>query len=91
MDAGQDAEHKLPTRQDAMNLVELCDPYQHDSPCRHGNIVNDHACYCHHPQGLRKCPIWRNYGEHDLTKWHAMGDWNADVWDGGCKYFEARQ
>ena len=71
-----------------MNLVELIDDNQHDAPCKHGNIVDGHACYCHHPQGLRKCPIWRNYGEHDLTKWHNKGDWNKDGWEGGCRYFE---
>jgi hypothetical protein len=51
--------------------------------------VDGHACYCHHPQGLRKCPIWRNYGEHNLTKWHNKGDWNKDSWEDGCPYFEA--
>jgi hypothetical protein len=71
-----------------INLVEITDDNQHDAPCKHGNIVDRHACYCHHPQGLRKCPIWRNYGEHDLAKWHNNGDWNKDSWDGGCRYFE---
>lgn len=40
-----------------------------------------HACYCHHPHGYRKCPIWRNHGEHDLSKWH------RNEKDGGCRYF----
>lgn len=71
-----------------MNIVELIDPDQHLSPCRHGNIVSGHACYCHHEKGPRKCPVWRNYGEKNLSKWHKNGDWNKEDWDGGCKYFE---
>jgi hypothetical protein len=72
-----------------MNLVELVEDEQHPSPCRHGNIVDGHACYCHHGQGPRKCPIWRHYGEHDLTRWHNRGDWDADEWSGGCRFFVA--
>mgnify|MGYP007089917719 CR=1 FL=1 len=69
-----------------INLVELLDEEQHPSPCRFGNIVDGHACYCHHDNGPRKCPIWRNFGEHDLSKW-CKGDWDADDWDGGCPFF----
>jgi len=45
-----------------INLVELCaeDEGQELSPCQHGNIVVGHACYCHHANGPRKCPQWRN-------------------------------
>jgi hypothetical protein len=68
-----------------MNLVEMIADDQHDAPCKHGNIVDGHACYCHHesPQAPRKCPIWRNYGEHDNTKWQ-KGAWD----DGKCPLFE---
>lgn len=71
-----------------MNLVELIADEQHPSPCIYGNIVDGHACYCHHPEGLRKCPIWRKYGEDELDKWHNKGDWDSMGWDGGCKLFE---
>ena len=69
-----------------MNLVELIDDDQHPAPCRHGNIVDGHACYCHHPAGdaPRKCPIWRNYGEHKLEHWRVDA-----AWEDGCPYFEA--
>ena len=64
-----------------MNIVELIADEQHPSPCRYGNIVDGHACYCHHPNAYRKCPIWRNHGEHDLSKW------NRNEREGGCRYF----
>lgn len=69
----------------SFNLVELMFDGQHPSPCAHGNIVDDHACYCHAPtpNTPRKCPIWRNYGEHDLTKWK-RGTWK----NGNCPYFK---
>jgi len=68
-----------------MNLVELIDDNQHDAPCKHGNIVDGHACYCHNedPDTPRKCPIWRNYGESDLSRW-VRGSWNR----GKCPHFE---
>lgn len=40
------------------NLVEKDD--QEPAPCKYGNIVDKHACYCHHPEAYRKCPQWRN-------------------------------
>lgn len=56
-----------------MNIVEMIAgaDEQTDSPCKHGNIVESHACYCHNDaEGMpRKCPIWRSYGTSDLTKW----------------------
>lgn len=69
-----------------MNLVELIDDDQHPAPCRHGNIVDGHACYCHHPAGdtPRKCPIWHDYGEHKLEHWRVDA-----TWEDGCPYFEA--
>lgn len=72
-----------------INLVEMCTANQHDSPCRYGNIVNGHACYCHAPvdETPRKCPIWRNYGENNIEKWHNRGDFDSDEWVGGCKWF----
>ena len=71
-----------------MNLVEMIADEQYPSPCKYGNIVRGHACYCHHEMGLRKCPIWRNYGEEDSSKWHNRGDWDKDNWDVGCNLFE---
>lgn len=74
-----------------LNLVEqLTDSEDmRMAPCRHGNIVEGHACYCHNSakDAPRKCPIWRNYGKSDLSKWHSDGDFDADEWDGGCKWF----
>jgi len=55
------------------NLVELfADPArQGPSLCKFGNVAEGHACYCHHSDGkYRKCPIWRNYGEGDPSKWN---------------------
>mgnify|MGYP001545960295 CR=1 FL=1 len=72
------------------NLVELLVDEQRGAPCKHGNIVEGHACYCHHPDSVRKCPIWRRYSEN-LEHWHANGDWNEDGWSGGCVFFEPRQ
>jgi hypothetical protein len=71
------------------NLVEIIGEDQHQSPCYYGNIVDGHACYCHvqSDDAPRKCPIWRNYGEEDESKWHSNGDFDADDWDGGCKWF----
>lgn len=71
------------------NWVELSSDEPHQSPCVHGNIVDGYACYCHSEDddAPRKCPIWRNFGEHDLSKWHKNGDFNLDNWDGGCKWF----
>ena len=42
------------------NLVELMadDDEQEPSPCSHGNVVIGHACYCHHPDGPRKCMLY---------------------------------
>ena len=71
-----------------MNLVEMIADKQHQSPCKFGNIVNGHACYCHHPDGLRKCSVWRKYAE-DVDKWHNKGDWDREDWAGGCKFFVA--
>lgn len=74
-----------------MNLIEMAADDQHDSPCVYGNIVDGHACYCHHPDGPRKCPIWKYYGEHDRERWHDRGNWDNDDWDGGCRLFEGRE
>lgn len=54
-----------------INIVEMIAGESHDSPCKFGNIVDGHACYCHHesPDAPRKCPIWRSCGESDMTKW----------------------
>lgn len=42
------------------NLVEIAVDDQEPSPCKYGNIVIGHACYCDHPEAYRKCPQWRN-------------------------------
>ena len=55
------------------NVVEMIAEEHEHSPCRYGNIVPDHACYCHKDdwkEGPRKCPIWRSWGTSDLSKWH---------------------
>lgn len=71
-----------------MNLVEMVADEQHESPCQFGNIVDGHACYCHNPKsGVRKCPVWRNFGEDAPDKWHNKGNWNKEDWDGGCRFF----
>ena len=63
-----------------INMVELVAEDQHQSPCKHGNIVGGHACYCHAPTDNtpRKCHIWRQWGEQDKSKWIT----------GECLYFE---
>lgn len=53
-----------------MEIVEMMADGQHASPCKHGNIVDGHACYCHHPDRARKCAVWSRFGEYDLNKWH---------------------
>ncbi len=75
-----------------LNLVEALadDEAMLPAPCRHGNIVEGHACYCHveDPAAPRKCPIWRHYGAHDASRWHAKGDFDKDDnWAGGCRWF----
>lgn len=51
-----------------MNFVELlADENQKEpSPCEYGQIVIGHACYCHHINGPRKCPIWRHKQEWNI-------------------------
>ena len=61
------------SRKMEFNLVEMFASPMKQRPglCRFGNVVEGHACYCHHPDGkYRKCPIWRNYGEGDASKWN---------------------
>lgn len=64
-----------------MDIVELIatEAEQSASPCKYGNIVEDHACYCHNEaDGMpRKCPIWRSHGTNDLTQWRRE-PWQAD-------------
>lgn len=69
-----------------MNLLEVISDEQRASPCKHGNIVCVHACYCDYslPDAPRKCPIYRKYGEHDLARWR-----KDETWQNGCPYFEA--
>lgn len=47
------------TRRRKVNLVELFEEPE-PAPCKWGNIVEGHACYCHHRLGPRKCHVWRN-------------------------------
>jgi len=58
-----------------INLVELIDDDQEQAPCKYGNIVVHHACYCHNDNDSapRKCHIWRN-----------ADDWNK----ANCDLFE---
>lgn len=71
------------------NFVEAVADEQVPAPCVHGNIVVDHACYCHHEQGPRKCPIWRNYTLCEPDKWCVGTDVREDdEWEGGCPFFE---
>lgn len=56
------------------NIVESAaeDDEQSQAPCKYGNIVEDHACYCHDDawkEGPRKCPVWRHFGVLDPSKW----------------------
>lgn len=72
-----------------INLVEFMEEPK-PSPCKHGNYVENHAVYCHHPspEAPRKCPIYRCYGL-DPVRWHNKGDWEYDNnWEGGCPMFE---
>lgn len=59
------------------NVVEALadDDETMQSPCKHGNIVINHACYCHNesPDAPRKCHVWRN-----------VLDWNKS----NCELFE---
>jgi len=69
-----------------LNLVELIGLSRQGAPCRHGNIVDDHACYCHSTAAAapRKCPIWRHFGI-DSEHWR-RGSAEA----GYCPYFSPR-
>ena len=66
-----------------INLVEMiCDDDESGpSPCRHGNLVYGHACYCHHTaeDAPRKCPIWKY-----ALPWE-RGEWDDDK----CPFFES--
>jgi hypothetical protein len=71
-----------------INLAELvAGENEHEqSPCKFGNIIIGHACYCHNEsdETPRKCPIWRNYGVENL------GRWKKTSWDEeGCPFFES--
>lgn len=48
------------------------------SPCKYGEIIPGHACYCYHEDenAPRKCPIW---------KWD--DEWNVS----NCNLFEAKE
>ncbi len=70
------------------NVVEIGagDDEQHASPCKYGNIVDGHACYCHADHwvdGPRKCHIWRLHGENPVfwrrQEW-AIGDRVRRIW-----------
>jgi hypothetical protein len=67
-----------------LNLVEMIgDEEQYPSPCKYGNIVKHHACYCHSSErdAPRKCPIWRHFG--DDPKYWKSGSWD----DNACPFF----
>jgi DNA-binding XRE family transcriptional regulator len=44
-----------------INFVEVISKECKFSPCKYGNIVVGHACYCHHNKGPRKCPVWHRH------------------------------
>lgn len=49
-----------------LNLVESMTEEQEQSPCKYGNIVIGHACYCHNGNSpYRKCPQWSNGEPYD--------------------------
>lgn len=61
-----------------LNIVELVDDEQQQAPCKYGNIVVGHACYCHRDdweEGPRKCPIYREWGLSDLSRWRKVDKW----------------
>ena len=64
------------------NLVEVFANAEdmRPAPCRHGNIVEGHACYCHHMDGPYKCPLWFRYTE-------AVEYWNKNE----CRFFEPKE
>jgi hypothetical protein len=44
-----------------INLTEMMFGEElRQSPCKYGFELDGHACYCHHKDGYRKCPQWRN-------------------------------
>jgi len=59
------------------NLVEAIEDTE-PSPCKYGNIVPGHACYCHHPvkgtdwklKAYRKCPQWRNAEPYEECEYY---------------------
>jgi len=69
------------------NLVEMCADEQKPAPCKWGNVVVGHACYCHNDEwtdGPRKCPIYRQFGDQDATKWHRR-EWELVELPGGVR------
>jgi len=73
------------------NVIELLDDGE-KAPCRFGNIVPGHACYCHNDQwadGPRKCPIWRNFGVSKERWFGKEGAFDDLPYEGGCPRFES--
>lgn len=82
------------------NAIELIadEDEQARSPCKFGNIIVGHACYCHADHwkdGPRKCPVWRYFGI-DESKWHKR-EWpyteevvSVGINDKG-EYFETKE
>ena len=55
-----------------INLVEMVTDKeeQTQAPCKYGNIVEGHACYCHNEKApYRKCPQWRNGEPYEECKY----------------------
>lgn len=77
------------------NIVEFVAEDQHPSPCKHGNIVDGHACYCHADteETGRKCHIYRAVGESDLTKWYKrdLEEWRNGDKEDGCPFYEVNE
>jgi len=64
------------------NIVEIAadEDEQRQAPCKWGNIVVGHACYCHNDEwkeGPRKCPVYRLFGDTDKSKWHRR-EWELE-------------
>jgi len=56
-----------------INIVEMMagEDEIEPCPCKFGNIVSGHACYCHSEDAHspRKCPVWRNGWDWKRLPW----------------------
>ena len=64
-----------------INFVEFLadEDEQEQSPSKYGNTVIGHACYCHHPDGPRKCHLyWGGVDEMEKCEMFEHAVSNAD-------------